>query len=436
MSSSSESLVSQLRRPLKYHAGDIWGPPQFTNWVDEERSWKENCYIGDWSFLPSLRYTGPDALRLFADCSVNTMGNFRIGQSKHIIHCNHDGKVIEEGILTRTGEQELIAYSTYWADYIRRTGDYDVEMEPIEEVKYHLQGPNALYVLESLLGREFRDIKFMRNETVTIAGVQTRVLRQGMSGEIGFELQAPLADGRKLWEAVVDAGQEYDIHELGGRVAMLNHLQAAYPTVTIDYLPALFDEVGIGYREEIQAAEGGYFEKYYWAVAGSFESDDVRDWYRSPVELGWGNRINFDHRFPGDEALRRELEAPKRTLCTLRWNADDVIDIFASFFRQGELPDFMEMPQDPRAFMYFDKVLKDGAVVGATSSRGYSAHFREMISLAVVDVEVARPGTEVTVIWGNPGTPQREIRAVTAPAPYKEVRSRVDLKSLPKHLVR
>jgi vanillate/3-O-methylgallate O-demethylase len=117
---------------------------------------------------------------------------------------------------------------------------------------------------------------------------------------------------------------------------------------------------------------------------------------------------------------------------TLVWNAEDVIDVYASFFRKdGPLPDFMEMPQEPRGYMWADKVVKDGELIGVTSSRGYSAYFREMISLCVINVGHAEPSTEVTVVWGNPGMPQREIRATVQPAPYKENRSRVDLSTLP-----
>src|SRR5206468_509191 len=101
---------------------------------------------------------------------------------------------------------------------------------------------------------------------------------------------------------------------------------------------------------------------------------------------------------------------------------------------QGALPDFMEMPQDPRGYIYSDKVMKDGKLVGMTSSRGYSAYFRQMISLCVIDLEHHSPGTEVTIIWGNPGTAQREIRATVARAPYKEDRARVDLNTLPSYL--
>ena len=42
-----------------------------------------------------------------------------------------------------------------------------------------------------------------------------------------------------------------------------------------------------------------------------------------------------------------------------------------------------------------------------------------MISLCVIDRRHAVPGTAVTVIWGRPGTPQRDIRAMVAVLPFK-----------------
>jgi vanillate/3-O-methylgallate O-demethylase len=53
-----------------------------------------------------------------------------------------------------------------------------------------------------------------------------------------------------------------------------------------------------------------------------------------------------------------------------------------------------------------------------------------MLSLCVIDVAHSEPGTEVTVVWGEPGEPQREIRARVAPAPYKPDNRRIDLTTL------
>ncbi len=121
---------------------------------------------------------------------------------------------------------------------------------------------------------------------------------------------------------------------------------------------------------------------------------------------------------------------PKRIIRTLVWNSDDVVEVYASLFRKDEPYPFMDIPRDQRGFMYTDKVLKDGELVGATTSSGYSYYFREMISLATLDIPHSEIGSEVTVVWGNPGGPQKEIRATVAPAPYKQDNRRIDVTTI------
>jgi vanillate/3-O-methylgallate O-demethylase len=80
--------------------------------------------------------------------------------------------------------------------------------------------------------------------------------------------------------------------------------------------------------------------------------------------------------------------------------------------------------------MYADKVTLRGRPVGVATSRGYSYYFRQMLSLCVIDVDCSEVGTEVAVIWGEPGEPQKEIRALVAAAPYKKDNRRIDLRNL------
>jgi hypothetical protein len=51
-----------------------------------------------------------------------------------------------------------------------------------------------------------------------------------------------------------------------------------------------------------------------------------------------------------------------------------------------------------------------------------------MISLCVIDRACAAPGTGVSVVWGRPGTPQREIRATVNALPFKPDNRRVDIR--------
>ena len=130
------------------------------------------------------------------------------------------------------------------------------------------------------------------------------------------------------------------------------------------------------------------------------EADDVNAWYRSPVELGWAKNIKFDHDFTGRKALEAEVANPKRTMVTLVWNADDVIDVYASLFRQGKPYHYMDMPRDQRGFMYADKVLKGDELVGAHLARTNEVSNRrdvvhQVVSRQRVDRSAAVPSLEL-----------------------------------------
>ena len=283
-----------------------WGLPEYTDWIDESMSWKETCYIGDWSFLWERRFRGPDVLKLFSDISVNSFARFDIGQSKHVIHTNKNGKVIHEGILSRLGTEKFLLFGRgcFWADYHLRHGKYNASSEPDDLFNLQVSGPNAIYLLEKASGQSLRDVKFMHSGKIKIASVEMLALRQGMAGEIGFELQGPIKFREQVTAAVMDAGKEFGIRKLGGRAVFINHLEACFPTIITDYCPAMFDDDMEEYRTEFQAAMPGFATTFN--IAGSFEGNQISDWYRSPVELGWGKNIKFDHDFIG-----RKPSSPK-----------------------------------------------------------------------------------------------------------------------------
>ena len=419
-----------LRRTPEGYFTVRWGQPEYTDWIDESMSWKETCYIGDWSFLWERRFRGRDALKLFSDLTVNSFANFAIGQAKHAIHCNEDGKVIHEGILSRLGENEFMLFGRggFWVDYKLRHGRYKAVAEPDDWFNFQVSGPNALYVLEKAARKSVRHIAYMHFDKVRIADHEVLALWQGVAGELGYELQGPSHYAREVYDTILDAGKDFGIRRLGGRVAFINHLEACFPTIVTDYLPAIFDDDMGEYLAEFKAAMPGYAATFN--IAGSFEANSVDAWYRNPVELGWQNRIKFDHDFIGREALEEEVAHPRRVIRTLVWNAEDVVDIYASLFRAGKPYHYIEIPRDQRGFMYADRVVSNGKLVGVATSRGYSYYFRQMLSLCVIDVDSSEPGTEVAVLWGEPGEQKKEIRAQVAPAPYKRDNRRIDVSSL------
>jgi vanillate/3-O-methylgallate O-demethylase len=412
--------------------GSTFEPWEYTDWIDESMSWKDTLYIGDWSPLAKMRVKGREALKLFSAIAVNSFAKFDVGQAKHIILCNRSGKIMGEGVLMKLAEEDYIFTSgpgVAWADYQFRRGQYDAEAWQIGPRQFILQvqGPNSLFVMEKVTGESLRDIGFMRFRDTQIGNVRCKALRQGMAGEIGYELHGPMEHAQEIVNTLLEHGRDYGIRRLGGRAKMVNHVEACFPTPSVDYVPALFGE-------EERDFTAAYFspnaQANYRTTDGSLAPSDIAVLYRTPVELGWRKNVKFDHDFIGRAALEPEVANPKRTMVTLVWNADDVAQVYASLFRQETPYLYMEMPRNILGCVFADIVKKEGQPVGVSTSRCYSYYFRRMLSLCVLDVEHCEPGTDVSVTWGRPGTPQKEIRASVAPAPYKKDNRRADVSRL------
>jgi vanillate/3-O-methylgallate O-demethylase len=165
-------------------------------------------------------------------------------------------------------------------------------------------------------------------------------------------------------------------------------------------------------------------------VPGSFVPTGVQDYFRKPGELGWGPREIRADDFIGRDALLADAAAggTARTLVGLVWDDADVIGTFASLFGVGDAVDQMELPR--RSGPAYDQVVVAGSPAGISTGRAYSPTLRRMISLCVIDAEHTGVGTEATIIWGRPGTPQREIRATVAALPFKPDNRRVDVATL------
>ncbi|MFF4584095.1 hypothetical protein [Streptomyces sp. NPDC001388] len=406
----------------------LFGQPEHTDWLDESMSWKRTCYIGDWSFLPQTRFRGPGVPELFSSISVNSFRTFPVGASKHVVQTDAHGHVISEGILTRLDEEDHVFHGPGgdYARYHLEQGGFEATAEDEDWFVYQVSGPASIPLLLELTGDErLLDTPYMHAVPVILAGHRIWALRQGMAGEVGFELQGPREIGSTVYDAVVQAGQKYGIRRLGNRAAPLNHLENAVPTRNLDYLPALYEPEQAGFLAHLLSSPWHIPRAY---LAGSFQGESLRDYYRDPVELGWTRQISFDHPFPGDTALREKLARPARVLRTLVWNSEDVLDVHRSLYGDGPHHTFMDMPRDLRGHLWVDRVERDGVVVGTATQRGYSRHFRQMLSLSVLNTADAGIGAPVEVVWGNPGDPVKRIRATVARAPYKPVRSRVDLR--------
>ncbi len=407
--------------------------PEFSNWRSEQHSWRETVALLDQSHhMTDLFLTGPDALRLLSDLAVNSFANFGVDNAKQFIAVNHEGYLIGDAILFYLGEEsfDLVGHPMVidWVQYHLETGSYNATAErdgnsivrqgPPKLYRYELQGPNALALVEKVTGAPVPATKFFHMTSFTIANTTVRALRHGMAGQPGFELFGPWADGPTIHAALLEAGAEFGLVQVGSMGYSSANLESGWVPSP---LPAIFSGKGTAeYRAWLAATRAG-------SLAGSLTSDDIEDYYVTPYDLAYGRSVAFDHEFVGRAALETHAANQNRQKVTLVWNSDDVAAVMGSLFQPGTPAKYMSLPKARYGLYQADLVLVDGKQVGISMDCGYMANEQLFASLATIDVASAEPGTEVTVVWGEePNTrklqvePHRqvEIRATVAPAPF------------------
>jgi vanillate/3-O-methylgallate O-demethylase len=419
--------------------------PEFHNWRNEQRAWRETAVLFDQTHhMDNLFIRGRDALKLISDTAVNSTATFPVNRAKQYVPTTPAGHVIGDGILFRQEEDEYVyvgrAPAANWLLFHGETGGYDVDIEvdrrspsrpmgkPVVRKywRFQIQGPRAWQIIEKLNGGPLEQLKFFTMDVMNVAGAQVRTLRHGMAGAPGLEIWGPYESYEQVRATILEAGAEFGIVPVGARAYPSNTLESGWIPSP---LPAVYTGDGTAaYRRWLGADS---YEATN-ALAGSFVSEDIEDYYLTPWELGYGSFVKFDHDFIGRDALEAMDPSAQRRKATLAWNAEDMAKIFASLFdTEGPNYKYFDLPLANYGSSNYDAVVDaDGRTVGLSMFTGYSSNERRALSLATVDANVPE-GTELKVVWGEPGGGTRkttvepheqlEVRAVVSPVPYSEV---------------
>jgi glycine cleavage system aminomethyltransferase T len=412
---------------------------EFTNWRDEQEAWRTSAALFDQSHhMADLHVEGKDVIRLLSDLGVNSFKNFGPNRAKQLVVCNPDGFVIADAVLFGLESERVNIVGrppiANWVEFHARTGGYDVAVERAgtgrnssdrSVYRYEMQGPNVLDILQKVHGRPLPEIEFFHLGEIEIGRRRARVLRRrGMCGALGIEIWGPGAEGPEVLAALMNAGTELGLKRCGARA------QSTFATESgwiASPLPAIYSGTKMKPYREWLPAEG--FEATS-SLGGSYCSTRIEDYYLTPWDLGYGHFVKFDHDFIGRDALASCANQPHRRKVSLSWDSEDILRVFESMLGEGDRAKYMDMPAAYYTTFAYDAVSKEGREVGISTYLVYTSNGREWISTAIVDEEIAQPGTEVTVLWGEPDGGaaksnvethvQMPIRAIVVPSPYSD----------------
>ena len=317
----------------------------------------------DVSPLFKYRVSGRDATRLVDRVVTRDVPKMAVGQVAYTNWCDGDGKVIDDGTVSRLGP-ELYRWTAAEPNlrWIRQNAHgLDVLVEDVSDqlAALALQGPTSRAILAACVEGDVAGLKYFRVMKATLRGIPVEISRTGYTGDLGYEIWVAAEQALSLWDALVDAGRPYDITPTGMLALDVARIEAGLILLDVDYTSVK--------RALIPS------QKY------------------SPYEIGLGRLVSLKKApYVGQPALRREAErgAP-RELVGLDISWPDVERLHEQAGLAPQIPLTASRLSVP--------VYREGEQVGRASSTTWSPTLKKLIALATVARDAAREGTTLGV---------------------------------------
>ncbi|HUE87410.1 MAG TPA: aminomethyltransferase family protein [Vicinamibacterales bacterium] len=363
VASAFHERTHQLCESLNYRdwAGYYAVSAYETHHEHEYNAIRNGCAVIDVSPLFKYRVSGPDATRLVDRVITRDAKKLAIGQVCYTPWCDEDGKVIDDGTVTRLAEQlyrwTAADPSLRWLTENARGLDVKVEDVTEQVAALALQGPTAARLLQQVSTAPLETLKYFRATSGSIGGVPVDITRTGYTGDLGYEVWMPWDAAISVWDAIAAAGAAFDLHAAGMLALDIARIEAGLLLIDVDFH---------GSRKAMIESQ-----KY------------------SPFELGLGRLVELGKGpFIGRSALVAEHKrGPARQIVGLEVDWTEV----EKFYEAVGLP-----PTAPAtASRVAIPVYKDGRQVGRATSTTWSTMLKKMIALATIDAPHFAPGTRV-----------------------------------------
>ena len=314
---------------------------------------------------PLYKYliTGKDATKLVNRVITRDIRKVSVGQVIYCCWCDEQGKVIDDGTVTRLEENK---YRWTAADpslrWFRQNGtNMDVQIEDISEkvAALALQGPASGKLLKSVVEADIANLKYFRVTHGKIAGVSVDISRTGYTGDLGYEIWVPWNESVKVWDAVMETGKRFDIHAAGMLALDVARVEAGLLLIEVDYSSS---------KKALIASQ-----KY------------------SPYELGFAKMVHLNkENFIGKTALEQDQkQGVARQFVGLEIDWTEVEERYEKFGLTPAAPSQASRVAVP--------VYCGEKQVGKATSTTWSPVLKKMIALASIETSHAKLGTRLQI---------------------------------------
>lgn len=197
-------------------------PVQYSGILEEHHAVRRAVGLFDVSHMGEIEITGGDAFALVDSVTTNAVAKLTIGQAHYSgLLYEHGGFVDDILVHKVAGDHYFLCVNASNQEkdfeHIRgqnRTGA-KVDFASDRYSQLAIQGPKALATLQKLTRTELGAIGYYHFTDGTVSGTPARIARTGYTGEDGFEIYFAPDQAQRIWNEILDAGQEFGIKPCG-----------------------------------------------------------------------------------------------------------------------------------------------------------------------------------------------------------------------------
>lgn len=192
--------------------------------------------------LFKYRIRGSEAGSLLDRVVTRDIARCAIGQVMYTPWCDGDGKVLDDGTVTRLGESEFRMTSAHpnlrWLHQNAVGMEVEIEDETAVTAALSLQGPRSREILGRVVDRDLSGLGFFRAADAVVQGIPVTVTRTGYTGDLGYEIWMDAGRAPALWDALVEAGRPAGLLPTGLLAMDVARIEAGLLLIDVDYVSA------------------------------------------------------------------------------------------------------------------------------------------------------------------------------------------------------
>lgn len=318
-------------------------PIQFRGIVEEHRKVRSSVGLFDVTHMGEFEAWGKDAESFVQKMTTNDVSRLDSYQVQYSCMCYDHGGIVDDLLVYRLPEHFLLVVNGACVEkdfkWLSEHVSGDMELKDVSDrtALLALQGPKAEDVLRKLTDKDLSELRFYRATWGKVNEIEMLFSRTGYTGEDGFELYFSPEHAESMWDALMEAGREFDI-----------------------------EPIGLGARDSLRLE-----------MKLMLYGNDI-DQTTNPLEAGLGWIVKLDKGdFVGKDPIQKmKQEKPKRKLV-----AFELLD--TGFPRQHY------------------EIQKDGKKIGEVTSGTFSPSLNKGIGLGYVPVEHSKVETELHILIRN-----------------------------------